>query len=146
MRYTKRIVPLLLLLSLLIVPVASAAPAAAPLQSGGYWYQVKYGDTLSRIGWATGVNPYAIASANGLWNPNYVWVGQWLWIPAYAAPQPHPYPQPQNCGYWRPVYGGETLYSIAWSTGHSAWSIANANGLWNWNVIYAGRSLFIPCY
>src|SRR5512135_1198929 len=141
MRYAKRIIPVLLILSLWLVPVASAAP----LKSGGYWYQVRYGDTLSTIGWATGVSPYAIASANGLWNPNYIWVGHWLWIPAYN-PAPAPYPYPASCGYWRPVYGGETLYSIAWQTGHSTWSIANANGLWNWNLIYAGRSLFIPCY
>jgi LysM repeat protein len=139
MRYAKRIIPLLLLLSLLVAPVASAAP----LQWGGYWYQVHYGDTLSRIGWATGVSPYAIASANGLWNPNYIWVGQWLWIPAAYTPPPSPY---SGCGYWRHVYGGETLYSIAWSTGHSVWSIASANGIANINLIYAGMSLFIPCY
>jgi LysM repeat protein len=139
MRYAKRIIPLLLLLSLLIAPVASAAP----LKSGGYWYQVKWGDTLSTIGWATGVSPWSIASANGLWNPNYIWIGQWLWIPQTYTPPPPPNP---GCGYWRPVYGGETLYSIAWQTGHSAWAIAQANGLPNWNLIYAGMSLFIPCY
>jgi LysM repeat protein len=47
----------------------------------GFWYTVRWGDTLSAIGWRYGVNPWAIAAANGLRNPNCIRVGQRLWIP-----------------------------------------------------------------
>jgi LysM repeat protein len=47
--------------------------------------------------------------------------------------------------YWYPVHWGETLSSIAWRTGVSAWAIAQTNGLYNPNYIYAGQSLWIPC-
>ena len=140
MRYAKRIVPLVLLLSLLISSVAFAAPNQ---QSGGYYYTVRWGDTLSSIGVRAGVNPWTIANANGLSNVNYIWVGQVLWIPAY---QPVYNPPPQtSCGYWRAVYFGDTMFSISRATGVSPWRIAQANGLYNPNVVYAGTSLWIPC-
>ena len=150
MRYAKRIVPLVLLLSLLISSVAFAAPNQ---QSGGYYYTVRWGDTLSSIGARAGVNPWTIANANGLSNPNYIWIGQVLWIPAYQPvynppPRPvyNPPPRPQvGCGYWRPVYFGDTMFSISRATGVSPWRIAHANGLYNPNVVYAGTSLWIPC-
>lgn len=137
MRRLKWIVPLVVLLSLLISPVAFAAPA----QSGGFWYTVRWGDTLFSIGRAYGVNPWAIASANGLSNPNHIVPWQQLWIPTGPA---YP-PPPPGCGYWRGVYFGETLFSISRATGVSPWAIASANGITNMNLVYAGASLWIPC-
>jgi hypothetical protein len=141
MRRLKWIVPLVVVMSLLISSVAFAAPA----QWGGYWYTVRYGDTLFSIGRYTGVNPWSIASANGLPNPNYIWAGQRLWIPGGPSYHPPSPPHYGGCGYWRPVYGGETLYSIAGATGMNAWTIAAANHIYNLNLIYAGMSLWIPC-
>ena len=144
MRRLKWIVPLVVVMSLLISSVAFAAPA----KWGGYWYTVRFGDTLSSIGRYTGISPWSIANANGLSNPNYIWAGQRLWIPGGSSYYPSPYYPPPyygGCGYWRPVYGGETLYSIAGATGVSAWAIAAANHIYNLNLIYAGRSLWIPC-
>jgi LysM repeat protein len=43
------------------------------------------------------------------------------------------------------VRWGDTLNSIAWRTGVSAWAIAQANGIYNLNRIYAGQALWIPC-
>ena len=148
MRRLTWLVPLVVLLSLLVSSVAFAAPAqSATVQNwGGYWYTVRWGDTLSSIGRATGVSPWSIAQANGLWNPNYIRAGQQLWIPSYAPPPPPPPHPAPGCGYWRPVYFGDTLSSIAWSTGVSWHAIAAANGLYNTSVIYAGSSLWIPCY
>ena len=146
MRRLKGLVPFVVLLSLLVSSVALAAPAQSAVvqqRGGGYWYSVRWGDTLSSIGRSAGVNPWAIANANGLANFNYIYCGQQLWIPGWAPPPPKPRPGP--CGYWRPVYFGDTLYSIAWSTGVSWHAIAAANGLYNTNVIYAGSSLWIPC-
>jgi LysM repeat protein len=130
-----KLIPFVVLVSLLITSVASAAPA----QVDGYYYTVRYGDTLFSIGRATGVSPWTIAQVNGLANPNRIYAGQVLWIPgAYTPPPP-------VCGYWRMVYRGDTLLSISRATGASAWAIASANGIYNLNRIYAGKSLWIPC-
>lgn len=52
-------------------------------QSHGGRYCVRYGDTLSSIAWRSGTSTWAIANANGLWNPNYIRVGQCLHIPRW---------------------------------------------------------------
>ena len=147
MRRLKYIILLAVLLSLLISSTAFAAPA----QGGGYWYTVRWGDTLFAIGRATGANPWDIAAANGLGAPYTIFPGQQLWIPAWnpAPPPPPPYPQPMpgpHCGYWRPVYVGDTLFSIAHAVWVNPWAIAAANGIYNVNLIFAGRSLWIPCH
>ena len=128
-----KLIPVVLLVSLLFSSVAHAAP----LESGGYIYIVRSGDTLFSIGRATGVSPWTIAQANGLANPNRIYAGQALWIP---APEPQP-----GCGYFWTVRPGETLLSISRATGISAWSIASTNGVYNLNLIFAGQSLWIPC-
>lgn len=154
MRRLHWILLLVVALSLMGAPVALAAPAtAAPTsatvaQTCGYWYQVRWGDTLNAIAWRTGVSVGTIMQANGLTNPNYIPAGLWLWIPCPPAPPPPPpppQPPPPNCGYWYPVRWGDTMYSIAWRTGVNAWTIAQANGIRNINYIYAGQSLWIPC-
>lgn len=49
---------------------------------------------------------------------------------------------------WGPSYHvvqpGETLSGIASRYGVSAWSMANANGILNWNLVYVGQVLSIP--
>ena len=96
MRHLKWIVLFVVMLSLVLAPTALAAPAS-PYAQCGYWYQARWGDTLSSIARYTGVSPWAIAQANGLVNPNYIYAGQWLWIQCSAPPPPPPPPQ---CGYW----------------------------------------------
>jgi len=148
MRQLKWIVLFVMVSSLFLVPVASAAPAAHNYYpSCGYWYPVQWGQTVASISRATGVSAWAIAQANGLANPNYIQAGQSLWIPCPAAPPPPPPPpsQPPSCGYWYTVRWGDTLSSIAWRSGVSGWAIAQVNGLYNVNYIYAGQALFIPC-
>lgn len=44
-------------------------------------YCVRPGDTLSGIAWRFGTSVWAIAQANGIWNVNYIRVGQCLTIP-----------------------------------------------------------------
>ena len=138
MRHLKWVVLFIVVLSFTVAPVAAAAPAAQ-YPSCGYWYPVQWGQTLYSISRATGVSAAAIAQANGLANPNYIRAGQSLWIPCPPAPPP------PSCGYWYTVRWGDTLNSIAWRTGVSAWSIAQVNGIYNMNYIYAGQALWIPC-
>jgi LysM repeat protein len=140
MRRLKWIVLCVVVLSLVLVPTAFAAPAPQAAQCG-YWYQVRWGDTLSSIARYTGVPAATIAQANGLANPHRIYAGQWLWIPC-AAPPP---PPPPSCGYWYTVRWGDTMNSISYRTGVSPWTIAQANGIYNLNRIYAGQVLWIPC-
>ncbi len=116
----------------LIIPTGGGQPG------GGTVYVVRYGDTLSSIAWRFGVSVQAIMNANGITNPNLIYVGQRLVIPASSY-----YPPPPQGVYYR-VQPGDTLYSIAWRYGVSVWSIVHANGLSNPNLIYAGQVIFIP--
>ena len=47
-------------------------------------------------------------------------------------------------GFWLVVQPGQTVYSIGRWYGVSPYAIAAANGLANWNIIYAGQPLWIP--
>jgi len=122
----------------LIVPV-SAAPSA---QSGGFWHWVSPGQTLFSIGRLYNVNPWAIAQANALPDPNRIFVGQQLYIP--AGPPYYPYGPGWGCRAVHYVQIGETLYGIGRIYGVSPWAIAQANGIYNLNYIYAGQRLCIP--
>jgi LysM repeat protein len=110
------IVLAVVLLQLAVAPESKAAPVSS---GGGFYYTVQYGDTLSGISWKFGVSPYDIARANGLHNPDFIYAGQVLYIPAGSRchncgvwyPQPKPRPQPSGCYnncYHQPVkwYGG----------------------------------------
>lgn len=66
----------------------SQSQAAPPADGGGRHHTVRYGETLSSIGRYYGINPYQIARANGLRNPNYIYQGQRLYIPSRTAYYP----------------------------------------------------------
>jgi LysM repeat protein len=136
---TKALVIILsvLALSLMVVTPVAAAPAAY----GPTWHRVVRGETLFSIGRLYNVSPWAIASANRLANPNRIYVGQRLYIPAGS-----PYYQPRWCGSYYTVQRGDTLLRIGRVYGVNAWSIARANRIYNMNHIWVGQRLFIPCY
>jgi hypothetical protein len=70
-------------------PGHGGAPMGGPYpggHGGSFTYIVHPGDTVYCLARRFGVSPQAIASANGLSNPNVIWVGQVLVIP-----QPFPY-------------------------------------------------------
>ena len=99
----KILVVLMVVLALQLLMGATVALAAPP--ACGPYYVVRYGDTLFSIGRRYGVNPWAIARANGLWNPNYIRAGQTLYIPGgYYYPSYYPrypyYPYYRSCYYY----------------------------------------------
>ena len=104
---------------------------AAPPQWGPV-HIVRCGETLSGIAVRFGVSVGALARANGIVNPNRIFAGQRLVIPA------------GNMGTVHVVRCGETLSGIAFHYGVNMWSIANANGIHNINRIFAGQRLTIP--
>ena len=76
----------LLLLAAAQAPISRAAILAAPAQKT---HCIKKGETLNQIAFLYGVSVQAIAAANGIVNPNLIFAGQCLTIPA-AGPGPAP--------------------------------------------------------
>jgi peptidoglycan DL-endopeptidase LytF len=136
---------LALLLAMLVVPVAQAAPAASSSEAScGYWYTVRAGDSWSRVSAMTGVSISALQAANPhLLRPprNWLYVGDRMWIPCGAPPPP-------PCGTWYTVRSGDSWFKISRATGVSVSALQAANpGLVrppsNW--LYVGDKMWIPC-
>jgi len=115
------------------------------------YHTVKSGETLYCIGRAYGVDPYAIATQNGIVNPNLIHAGQILAIPRVYKSLPTGWVCPrqfgdpdQDCRWYHTVVSGENLYRIALKYGVSMYAIAEANGITNLNYIYVGQVLCIP--
>lgn len=106
----------------------SSAPIQAPATSN---YTVQSGDTLSSIAAKFGTSYQALASLNGISNPNIIYIGQTLRVNGSA-----------NAGsVYYTVRSGDNLSSIASRYGVSYQSIAALNGLSNPNLIFAGQTL-----
>ena len=120
---------------------SEGAPPIPPSQPWTYpvYHVVKLGENLTRIARYYGTTVWAIAQANGIWNVNYIRAGQVLLIPGWG-PGPGPGPGPR----YYIVQLGDTLSAIAWRFGTTVWVIAQANGIWNPNLIYVGQRLYIP--
>lgn len=99
-------------------------------------YVVQRGDNLYRIGLRFGVSWVQIAEANGLGNPNQIYVGQTLKIPVST-----PGPNPEFTHLVRP---GQTLFRISLQYGVPWMTIAEANNIASPYTIYVGQTLVIP--
>lgn len=111
-------------------------------------YVVQPGDTLYRISRQFNTTVDAIARANNIPNPNLIYVGQVLEVPGAATPVPPgptpvPPQPPQPAGTYT-VQRGDTLSAIAMRFGTTVSALAQANNIWNPNLIYVGQVLTIP--
>ena len=154
MKYILVAVVALAVVTTLAVGTATTAEAAPAPQIQAY-HTVLPGQTVFCIARGYKVNPWSIAYANHLTNPNYVVPGQTLAIPAgpyWYVPGPTcapggglpPTQPPAACVAYHTVYPGQTLYSISLQYGVGMWAIAQANGIQNPNYIQAGQKLCIP--
>jgi LysM repeat protein len=134
---------LALLLLLLVLALAPQVEAEAISSSAGIHYTVQWGDTLSSIAARYGTTVYAISQANSIVNPNLIYAGQVLWIPTGYQP-PTATPPIVQCRAHHTVTWGDTLYRIGAWYGVSPWAIAQANQIYNLNLIYRGQTLCIP--
>ncbi len=129
-------------------PTAQPQPTAAVVTAqGNIAYTVKLGETLFSIGRLYNVNPYSIAAANNIPYPYIIYPGQQLTIPTGGTTPPGPTtvpPQPGQCRFSHLVRPGENLYRISLTYGVPMAAIAAANGIGNYNLIYAGQTLCIP--
>ncbi len=139
----RRLILILCVLALFSAAVAPAAAAPSSLQAttqsyGQTIHIVERGETLAMIANYYGTTVQAIAAANGIWNPNWIYAGQRLVIPVGGTTPP-----PTQTTYYIVRYG-DTLASIARYFGTTVWAIAQANNIYNINWIYAGMYLTIP--
>lgn len=154
-----------------VIVVLTATPTnttvAATLPAPGASYTVQFGDSLYLIALRNNTSVQAIASLNGIVNPNLIYVGQRLTLPAGAAPtsptatattQPPASPVatainiPQlpatattvsEARTYR-VRFGDNLYNIALRNRVTVRGLAQANNIRNLNLIYVGQLLVIP--
>jgi LysM repeat protein len=132
----------------LVIPAQGTSQSNATTAATGSTrvYTVKPGDTLGSIARSLGVSANAIVKANGITNPNLLYVGQRLTIPGAASggsPDPAPAPRPSGNTVYV-VKAGDTLGKIAQIYGTTAGAIAGANGLTSPNLIRVGMRLVIP--
>jgi LysM repeat protein len=127
----------------LVIPIqgAGSQDPEAPSASANI-YTVKLGDTLASIAQEQGVTLAALISANGITDPDTLWVGQKLLIP---GPPPGSSLPPVRLSETRyTVQPGDTLGRIAQRFNTTAAAIARANRITSPNLIYVGMELAIP--
>lgn len=115
---------------------ASAAPAATASGPGcQQFYTIKWGDTLYRIAVRFHTTVPALASLNGIPNPDRIVAGRTICVvPGEEIP----------FGFLYQVRWGDTLYSIGLRYGWSYTYLAAVNHLPNPHRIIAGQILLIP--
>lgn len=132
---------LMIILGVLFILVSATAVSA---QAGQVYHIVAPGESLSRIALRYNTTVAAIVAANGIYNANYIFAGQSLVIP-YSSYYP-PAPPPASGAAYYTVQYGDSLGRIAQRFGRTIWGLAQANGIYNPNFIYAGQILRIPPY
>jgi LysM repeat protein len=136
-----RFIPLILLFCLLLgFLLLQIRPAVAAVTCQTQ-HLVQRGETLSRIGQRYGIGWGTLAQANNLANPDRIYAGQYICIPASSGPTT---PPPAGCQVQHVVQRGEVLSRISQRFGVTTASIAQANNLANPNLIYVGQRLCIP--
>ena len=136
-------------------PVPVPTSAASPTTGASVYHTVQLGDTLDKVARAHGTTAAAIIAANGITNPDLIWVGQKLLIPGASqpdkpaaqptvkpkAPPVQPAPASPTIHVVKP---GETLGQIAQRYGTTVAAILAANDLPSADVLGVGQRLIIP--
>jgi len=115
--------------------VPTKVPTTAP--SREKTHVVQPGENLFRIALHYGMSYESVAAANGIVNPNLIYVGQALTIPAEGT-------TPTAPAGTHVVQPGENLYRIALKYGITVEALAIANDISNVSLIYPGQRLVIP--
>jgi LysM repeat protein len=130
-------------------PNADPAPARATTSSRGgrpapqTQYVVQTGDSLGGIATQFGVDESALASWNGISDPNLIAVGDTLRLSPPPAPAPPPAPT-ATTGRTYVVRAGDTIYGIAAQFGVGADRLVTHNRLSDPADIQIGQTLTMP--
>ncbi len=119
----------------LIIPGADTSSPGVPVT-----HVVQPGETLFTIAQLYGTTPGRLAELNHIVNPDSLYVGQVLTV---YEENPSGTASIQR-GTVHVVQPGETLFRIAMRYGVTVEAIAQANGITNPTLIYAGQQLVIP--
>ncbi|MBX3014736.1 MAG: LysM peptidoglycan-binding domain-containing protein [Caldilineaceae bacterium] len=108
-------------------------------------HTVARGESLGLIARRYNVNTNELMAENGISNPDFIYVGQRLFIPGLATDSNTPLtaansPLPNGDGY-HVVRPGDTLSQIAKLNGLTLSELLRLNGLTNPNVAWAGQKL-----
>ena len=104
------------------------------------YYTVQSGNTLSGIAEEYGTTVNTLVAINGISNPNLIYVGQVLKIPATGSGASVSTSSTINYT----VQAGDTLSGIAEEYGTTVNTLVALNGISNPNLIYVGQVLKIP--
>ncbi len=127
------------------VPISTEEPTAQPeVIAGPQQHVVRAGENLFRIALNHGVTLEALAQANGITNPAFIYVGQVLIIPGGGTPVTPPQPQPGHGEIVHVVQPGENLFRIALKYNLDYFYLAQYNNIANPAAIYAGQQIRIP--
>jgi LysM repeat protein len=124
------------------VTVTSATPATA-VPGGTCVHTVVAGQNLFRISLQYNTTVAALAAANGIVNPNMIFVGQQITIPGCGTTTPPTTPS-TGSGTVHTVVQGETLFEISLQYGVTVHDLAARNGIANINLILIGQQIVIP--
>jgi LysM repeat protein len=138
-RRLSAILVIVILLSVLLVPAASAGGC-------GVYYRVHVGDSLTSIAARYHTSIYAIAQANHIVNIDRIYAGQVLWIPGVCPPPKPPpvHPKPPKPPMPPPPTTGTPWVATYWNnTDLSGAPVAQAvvpavNFNWGWGSPWPG--------
>ncbi|MDR3404360.1 MAG: LysM peptidoglycan-binding domain-containing protein [Chthoniobacter sp.] len=133
-------------------------PALAPIKPAtGHQYQVKAGDTLTKVAFAYGVTPADIMEANHLKEGAVLHQGQTITIPAAkttdktadahkagTTPKQADVPPTTTTPGFYTVKKGDTLTSIARNYGLTAEELVKANKITDPKKLQLGQTLKVP--
>ncbi|OIL14492.1 peptidoglycan-binding protein [Oenococcus oeni] len=126
---------------------SASSTSSSSTSSSSKSYTVASGDTLTSIAKAYGTTVSAIATANNISNPDYIYVGEVLTIGSSTSTSTSTSStsssSTSSSSKSYTVASGDTLTSIAKAYGVSISTLAKLNNISNTNLIYAGTTLKI---
>ena len=138
-----KLVWVVLLCAMALLFFSAATTNAAPAGACGGYHFVQPGETLYSISKRYGVSIMDMMHANpGIPHPTLIYAGTNLYIP--CVPGGPGTGGPSSCRHIHYVAWGQTLGEISLYYMVHPYAIAQANGITDLDLIYAGESLCIP--
>jgi len=139
-----KMVWIILLCVVALLLLSAATSQAAPSSVCGDYHYVQRGETLYSLSMQYGVSIPALMRANpAIGNPNRIYAGTYLYIPCGPSGPGEP-GVGGPCSHMHYVNRGQTLGEIALFYRVNPYTVAQANGIQNLDLIYAGEYLCIP--